>query len=204
MYNLSEKEHYITTTLAPLLTSKGFHFEPARSAFVKPLPTFEQVIKISVNQSQKKHLATLSLQAGVNALIVEDIVRQFRNFSPIEGNFTAYYENEKSVKLNQLNESVYSISQTIEGKALPLLQKLSSLQQLDALFNRYTYSPNKAMNGLLNRCFKGLVLARFSHRRRFQDLYQQYLNRLNNHWAPRDTIRNFTKLYNFLRFYSLN
>lgn len=212
MTNIDLCTGYLQENIQPFLEQHNFYWNEAQACFQHQQGSFLHSLKFGLRPPNKLNPASandlqLYLQLELQAREVERLVQQFRKFSPPEKAFTVSFCTTRpfrSVKETDLNQMSQKLERQLGTKAIPLLNRFSAIRPLDALFNRNTYQPNQQLGGLLNRCFKGLVLARFSHRRRFTDLYQHYLHRLDRQWAPRNTMENFTKLYQFLRVYALN
>jgi hypothetical protein len=214
MNNIYNGECYIQDSVRPSLQQTGFEWNKEAQYFFKTNGNYIHTVRLGLRRGKAvttrkgiKNSPQISLQVGIKALVVEDLVSQFRQQPPTIHQLTASFGTQQLItdlSEENLDRVSQQIENTLEHKAMPLLTKYSNLKRLDALFNRHTYQHNKHVGGLLNRCFKGLVLARFSYRRRFTELYEQYLQRLDNQWAPRDAMHNFSSLYRFLKVYSLN
>ncbi|MCB0617109.1 MAG: hypothetical protein KDC75_27520, partial [Phaeodactylibacter sp.] len=81
----------------------------------------------------------------------------------------------------------------------------SNLENMEALFNE---TPEKALpfvHNQANRCFRAVVLAQLLLRKDFEQLAATYRHRLEKElFVPLPTLDKYTRLVNFLSFYSQN
>ena len=90
-------------------------------------------------------------------------------------------------------------------KGLPFVEAYSKLSDLDHLFNHAPSDPLPLVHNQINRCFRGIVIARLTQRQDFEAVTQAYATALRDSlYAPDATIAKFDRLAGFLRHYSMN
>jgi hypothetical protein len=93
----------------------------------------------------------------------------------------------------------------LEEAGLPFIEAYSTLAALDLLFNEAPEEPLALVHNQINCCFRGIVLARLTHRSDFEDIVRAYTTALESHlFAPAPTLTKFERLAAFLRHYSMN
>ncbi len=95
--------------------------------------------------------------------------------------------------------------QQLEEAGLPFLEKYNDLRTLNALFNATPDQPLSLVHNQINRCFRGVVLARLAQSPRLPKLIDQYRSYLKQRlYAPDQMLNKFQRLCHFLEHYSMN
>lgn len=93
----------------------------------------------------------------------------------------------------------------LEEAGLPFIEAHSTLSALDQLFNETPDQPLPLVHNQINRCFRGIVLAKLTQQPDLDALVQAYKLALRDRlFAPDATITKFERLAGFLRHYSMN
>lgn len=93
----------------------------------------------------------------------------------------------------------------LKETGLPFIKQYSTISALDQLFNDAPSNPLSLVHNQINRCFRGIVLAKLVHRPDFKEVAQAYAHVLSEKlYAPEQTIAKFHRLCDFLLHYSMN
>lgn len=90
-------------------------------------------------------------------------------------------------------------------KGIPFVETYNKRSDLDHLFNHSPSDPLPLVHNQINRCFRGIVIAKLTQRPDFEAVVQAYATALRDTlYAPDATIAKFDRLAGFLRHYSMN
>jgi hypothetical protein len=87
---------------------------------------------------------------------------------------------------------------------LGFMQQCSSIAHLNQLFNKMPSKPCRYLYNQSHRCFKGLVIAKLSHNKRYPAIKSIYRDALKTYGAKQGYLTSFDKLAGFLEHYSVN
>ncbi|AHM61456.1 hypothetical protein D770_16010 [Flammeovirgaceae bacterium 311] len=214
MNKIHLQEKHIYNSLNPLFKDKGYELLPFQKQFRLPTRNGYRAALIAVNGTRYEQ--TIDLHLGIRLDIVEDLVNQFIRDLPVNHKenttITASYGRltEQPYKrfLVKDEADISAVCKRIEsfmtGKGFKFLESFDRLRKIDGLINRKPEQACYLLNSQIIRCFKGIALAKMTHRTDFNRLVKTYLNYLHKQWAPQAVIDNYKKFVRFLRFYSLN
>lgn len=204
----------IVHALQPYLAPKGFLYLPKWEQYRKPTPSgFQSVI---VALAPYEDLSLLEVHLGIRQDSVENLAYPFTN------GLMGFQDNNMTLvtplaKLHGHAFQRFEVRQPADGAraaqeildqlekgGLRFLDKYSRLEEMCSLFNRHPKHPLPLVHNQINRCLRGLVLARLNHRSDFEELGAIYRERLQVLRAPEAAVQKFDRLRNYLRSYSVN
>jgi hypothetical protein len=158
----------------------------------------------------------IKVQLGVRLNKVERLVEQFlegteeqpAHNQTVVASLSRFYKQEKTCYLltdeKSLQHTCQEIAEFMQKKGFRFLESISKLRHIDALINRKPNLPSPFMYNQIHRCFKGIAIASILHRTNFEKLVSIYSNYLYSQWAPREVVDSYTRLVNYLRYFSFN
>ena len=92
-----------------------------------------------------------------------------------------------------------------EDKGLPFIEEYNELSELNQLFNLSPSTTLSIVHNQINRCFRGLVIAKLSQSPDFEKIAEAYQQMLTNKlYATDQAVQKFERLKWFLQHYSMN
>lgn len=214
MNEIQLQQKHIYDRLNPLFREHGYTFNPDKNQFVLPTRNGFRTALVSVSGDCREQ--TVDLRLGIRIDVIEELANQFMTELNADGAetttlLTSYgrlnREPHKKFMIKnepELEETCKRIGIFMHGKGFRFLEKFDRIRKLDALLNRKTEVPCPLLLNQINRCFKGTVMAKLTHRTDFNRLVKNYLGYLQKQWMPQEVITNYKKLVKFMRFYSIN
>lgn len=204
----------IIAGLQPLLQMKGFVYVGQWDQFRKPTPSGFQSVILSLANYPDASL--LEIHLGVRQDAVENLAYPFTNglmgfqtnsmtlvtpLAKLHGHAFQRFEISVSTDLATI---LSQISDQLEKGGFSYLDKYSRLEEMCHLFNKHPNHPLPLVHNQINRCLRGMVLAKISQKNGFETLTQIYRDRLVSMRVPQDTLDKFDRLRTYLRTYSSN
>ena len=213
MDELQTQEKYIYTSLYPTFRENGYAFHPDKKLFWQPTGNGYRAALISVNGDRLEQ--SVELKLGIRLDVVEDLVGQFLGglYESYTDRLTFLASYGRVVQQPQrflvkgeedLEAACKRIGIFMTSKGFKFLENNNRLRKIDGIINRKPENTNPYLLNQVHRCFKGLVLAKLTHRTDFNRLVKTYYKFLQKQNAKQTVIMNYKKLVRFLRFYSIN
>jgi hypothetical protein len=211
---LQLQEEHIYNYLQPVFSRHGYEKISSKKQFrQQSLHGFKNV-QFSLSRDANGQLIKVKL--GVRLNKVEGLVEQFlegteeqpADNQTVVASLSRIYNSEKTSYLlineSSLQHTCQEIAGFMQKKGFRFLELISKLRHIDALINRKPVLPSPYMYNQMHRCFKGIAIASILHRTDFEKLVSVYNNYLYHQWAPREVIDSYTRLVNYLRYFSFN
>ena len=214
MNQISLQEKHIIDSLTPTFQEQGFTLNASGNQWTLPTRNGFRTALITVGGQPGSQ--TVELNLGIRLDVVEELANQFiRTFSSgcndsitLLASYSKLIHQPNKLFLIKDEESLATVCKRIEGfmrsKGFLFLERFDRLRKVDGLLNRRPNQPCPLVLNPLQRCFKGLVLAKLTHRTNFDRLVKIYSSHLYKSWAEPSLLVNYLKMVRFLRFYSIN
>ena len=211
----SLRESWVAERLKPFFKEQGFTWLPHLHQFRKSTERGFTCVIIAV--SDYDDCSLLEAHLGVRIDEVENLTFPFTNglpgfqpdsmtiVTPLSRLNGQPFERFELKDEDSADEAVSAIRIQLQQKGLHFINHYSNLENMEALFNE---TPEKALpfvHNQANRCFRAVVLAQLLLRKDFEQLAATYRHRLEKElFVPLPTLDKYTRLVNFLSFYSQN
>ena len=211
----SLRESWVAERLKPFFKEQGFTWLPHLHQFRKSTERGLTCVIIAV--SDYDDCSLLEAHLGVRIDEVENLTFPFTNglpgfqpdsmtiVTPLSRLNGRPFERFELRDEDSADEAVSAIRIQLQQKGLHFINHYSSLEKMEALYNE---TPEKALvfvNNQANRCFRAVVLAQLLLRKDFEQLADTYRHHLEKElFTPHATLDKYTRLVDFLRFYSQN
>lgn len=214
MNSLQLQDQSIYKLLQPLFQSQGYELIPAKKQFRKRTGNGYRSVIFSISGKTDEQI--LDIHFGLRFDIIENLVQQFLDGTSQEekdsNTVVVSLHRLKRPPLQQfiisdasgLHEACKEISEFMLDKGFRFLQTFDKLRKVDAKINRKPQAPSPYMHNQIQRCFKGIVIARLLQRNDFEMLTTIYRNYLYSQWAPAHIMDNYNRLVNYLKCFSFN
>lgn len=209
--NLKES---IVTQLRPFFERKGFLHLPQWEQFRKPTPTGFQAVIISL--ADYDDLSLLEIHLGVRQDAVENLAYPFTNglmgfrensmtlVTPLAKLHGHAYQRFELKDMPDMSAPLEQITEQLLKGGFSFLSKYTRIEEMEQLYNRHPKHHLPLVHNQINRCLRGIVLARLNHRTDFDQMAGIYHQRLQELRAPEVTIQKFERLRDYLRTFSEN
>ncbi|PQA59688.1 hypothetical protein C5O19_08665 [Siphonobacter curvatus] len=114
------------------------------------------------------------------------------------------YFRYKLQSTEDLNDVCDQIKEFLLNQGFAFMEKYGSLKALNHLLNDEPTKPSKFLYNQIHRCFKGIIVARFSNHERFLRLIDLYRVQVAKLGASIEEQQTFERLLSFLLYHSLN
>jgi len=207
-------EEQIRTALQDFFEARGFAYLPALNQFRRPSHTGFQCVIMAL--SHYEDLSLLEIHLGIRQDEVEDLAHPFTNGLPgfrpnamtlVCSMAKLFGESRYRYRLTdatRVQEAIQEIEGQFRKYARPFLQRYSRLEEFDQLFNSHPGEDVQLLHNQVNRCIRGIAIAKLVHRSDFDQLAERYRQRLDELHATSVTREKFERLYQYLRAYSAN
>lgn len=212
---LQIQENNIYTTLAPLFEAQGYQLISAEKQF--RLATRNGYRSVFIHVNGDAYQQSINLQLGIRLDVVEELVQQFlqevviagyKESMTILGSYSRLvhqpYKRFLVKDQADLDSACLRIASFMRSSGFKFLENFDRLRKIDGLLNRKPEQPSPFLQNQMIRCFKGLVLARLTHRTDYHRLTKTYQHFLQKHWTDQSVMEHYRRLVEFLRFFSLN
>ncbi len=211
---LQLQEKHIYRYLQPVFARQGYKELHQKKQFRQQGSKGFKSFRLSLSEGSEGQL--VKIQLGIRLNKVERLVEQFidgpeelpADNQTVLASVSRFYKVEKTDYLftneSRLQHTCQEIAQFMHRKGFHFLEAISKLRNLDALINRKPKRLSPYMNNQVHRCFKGIAIASILHRTDFEKLVTVYSNYLNSQLEPREVADNFSRLVNYLRYFSFN
>lgn len=212
---VSVRESWIAERLKPFLGRQGFTWLPHLHQFRKSTERGFTCIILSVSDHEESSLVEAHL--GIRIDDVENIAFPFTNglpgfqpdsmtiVTPLAKLYGQPFQRFEVASQRSAAEAVVAIQGQLQDKGLKFLNQYSSLEDMEALYNEKPEEQLQLVHNQANRCFRAVAMARLLPRKDFEQLVETYGRRLETELhAPQSTLEKYTRLVNFLRYYSQN
>lgn len=213
-YNQESLESRLDETLGAFLAAAGFTPRPELHQYRRAAEEgFQCVIH---SWSHYDDISMLEIHIGIRLDAVEGIAFPMTNglpgFAPdsmtlvtplakLRGRRHQRYEIKTE---EDVQEAVGEIKEWLKEDGLPFLEKYSSLEAMDALFNDNPAKLLPYIHNASNRCLRGITLAKLTGRDDFERLVRVYRQQLEIQQAIEVTKEKYERLVEYLRMYSEN
>ncbi len=209
-----QRESWIFTPLIPFFAEAGFAYLPALKQFRKDMPNGFQNVVISISHYENSSVVEAHL--GIRLESVEQMAFQFTMgltgfqqdshtlITSIGRLKDKKYERYSVAQAEEAEQATTAIQNFMREDGFTFLNKYSSVQALDCLFNEQPDEPLYLVYNNFNRCLRGVVLAHLTHREDFEELIQTYLHELQATATPPPLQDRFIRMLQFLSSYSPN
>lgn len=211
----STQEGQIAEALAPLLQAKGYDWLPRLHQFRRSTEKGFTCVILSLSPFEDRAFAEMHL--GVRIDDVENLAFPFTNglpgfqpdsmtlVTPIAQLFGQRYERFELDPQEGPAHAIQCFEQQLEMQGLAFLEQHNDLSTLEQVFNESPGERLPLVHNQINRCFRGLVMAKLKQRPVLDELAAQYGQALSEQcFAPQATLDKFDRLYAFLKHYSMN
>ncbi len=214
MSELQLQENYIYNTLRPIFKEQGYTFFPQQKQFRFASRNGYRAVLIHVNGNSAQQ--SIDLQLGIRLDVVEELVNQFlqgvsmgcEESATIIASYSRLVHNPCKRFLvtdaADLESVCLRMAAFMQSSGFRFLESFDRLRKIDGLLNRKPEQSSPFLQNQMIRCFKGLVIAKLTHRTDFNQLAKTYFTFLNKHWADQSVTANYKRLVKFLRFFSIN
>lgn len=211
MPSLKSEEHKIYLQLIPLFVLHGYQALPEKKEFRQATANGYRTVILSVQGNSNN--PRICLQLGVRFQLLESLVQQFLPSLEEEGPSVLLDANQRFPELLYTNRqnadscythNIATLCRFMKIRGFRMLKAMDNIKRIDGLINRHPDQPTPYQSHPVHRCFRGLILARLTHRSRFKQLEQAYEKRLLALNLPAERIEAFRKLANFLQSFSFN
>ncbi len=214
MYGNHPIEEYFHQQIAPYLKDKDFIFVPAFQQYRHLTSIGFQCVIFSF--SHYPDTSILEVHLGIRADEVEQLAFSFTNglpgfrsdsltlVTPIAKLLEKSFERFEIKDEASCSEAIQEIQKQLDQYGWTFLNQHSRLERLNKLFNE---SPNQALpliHNQINRCIRGITLAKLTHADRFKELGITYRNALQSSTVLSIHQQKYERLYQFLLSYSMN
>ena len=214
MNEIQLQEKHIYHTLSPLFSAQGYELLTAKNQFRLPTRNGYRAALITVNGNRYEQ--TIDLHLSIRLDVVEELVNQF-----ISEIASGYNESATIIaSYGRLTQQPYKrflvkneagleaackhIDTFMRNRGFGFLEKFDRLRKIDPVINRKPEQPCPLLHDQIIRCFKGIAIAKLTHRNDFNRLVKTYQNYLNKQWTHPGVVANFKKLVKYLRFFSID
>lgn len=207
-------EQWIRTSLAPQLEPKGYHWLGRLHQFRREHDDGFTCLILSCSPYEDTCL--VEAHVGLRIHEVEEMVFSFTNgvpgFRPDSMTLVTplarlYQESYQRYEVDG-PASAATVAQTLLAqmteRGFPFLGKYRDVPMLNGLYNDTPSEPVPALHNQINRCFRGLVLAKLVQRPHLGELAAMYEQVLERHHAPAQRIQQFQRLTEYLQGYHPN
>lgn len=212
---LQLQEKHIYNHLQPIFSQHAYEKLPGKNQFRQKSPHGFRNVHLSLNGDTEGYF--IHIQLGTRIEKVERVVEQFMEGSEEQANekqtavasLSRFYQQQRG-KLylladeSKLQHICHQIADFIQKKGFCFLESLSKLPRIDPLINRRPDLPSPYMYNQIHRCFKGITMASILHRTDFEKLVSTYQNSLYSQGVRPEVSDNFSRLVNYLRYFSFN
>jgi len=200
--------------LASKLQGKDYIYTPQWEQFRKPTASGFQCLIMSI--SDYPDVSIFELHLGVRLDAVENLAFPFTNgmlgfqansmtlVSPLAKLHGHAFQRFELAPTGDVDEPLAEISGQLEQGGFSFLEKYNRLEEMEQLFNRHPHHPLPLVHNQINRCLRGLVLARLTGRTDFEKLATLYRDRLQVLRAPDTTLHKYDRMRSYLRSYTPN
>lgn len=200
--------------LVSKLRGKDYVYTPQWEQFRKPTASGFQSLILSI--SSYPDVSIFELHLGVRLDAVENLAYPFTNglmgfqansmtlVSPLAKLHGRAFQRFEIAPTGDVDAPLAEIAGQLERGGLSFLEKYNRLEEMEQLFNRHPHHPLPLVHNQINRCLRGLVLARLANRTGFEKLASLYRNRLQVLRAPDATLHKYDRLRSYLRSYTPN
>lgn len=213
MNEIQPHERHIYDKLDPVFRRKGYKRQAHKKQFILSTPNGFRCVQIALHRQEGQQLVDLRL--GIRLNVIEELANQFLPAVQTSAETTTILTSYGNLGLEpqpklllESEDDLHLLCRRIEGfmhsKGFRFLEHMDHLRKLDKLLNRKPQKNCPFLTNQYNRCFKGIVAARITHRADFNLLVKHYLRFLEREWAPHEFIDRYKRLVRFMRFYSIN
>lgn len=214
MYGNHPLEEHFHQNIKPFLKEKGFMFVPAFQQYRHLTSIGFQCVIFSF--SHYPDASILEVHLGIRADEVEQMAFAFTNGLPgfrsdsltlvtpmsklIERSFERYEITDETTSTKAIQE----IQRQLDQRAWSFLNQYSRLAQLNKLYNEHPDQALPLVYNQINRCIRGITLAKLTHTDRFTELGEIYRQSLQKSTVLPIHQEKYERLYKFLLSYSMN
>lgn len=211
MPNVVEKR--LLMLLQPIFEAKGFQLMKHLHQFRKKTDGGFQNIIISVSGSEP---VLVEINIGTRVDLVEELAYQFttglRSFQENSNTLITsmgriiqqpYFRFEVT-RTDDVQEVADRICGFMQEQGFGFLDKYTTISELDKLFNDNPREKLPYAYNHLNRCLRGIVLARMADRKDFPAIAATYRNTLVKSSTAPPLLEKYDKLVNHLKTFSFN
>ena len=210
----ADLEREIHRQLGTYLESKGFLSVLSLKQYRYPTPIGFQCVITSV--SHYEDCALLEIHLGIRADSVENLAFPFTNglpgfkrdsltlVTPLAKLFGQNYQRFEIKSKEDIPEVIASIQQQLKEKGFSFLQEYSRLDNLDYLYNQNPIEPLNLVHNQVNRCIRGITLAKLCQSTEFTNLGILFEQRLKSLYATEPVLSGYQRLLKYLHAYSEN
>ena len=171
---------------------------------------------IILSASHYPDCSIVELHLGIRADAVENLAFPFTNgltgfkkdsltlVCPISKLFNSPFQRYEIRDRRDIDGVFSNFQKQLEEKGFQFLAQHKRLETLEHLFNDLPNEPLALVHNQVNRCMRGITLAKLCHSRDFEQLAQIYEYQLSQLFVPKSTLERYQRLLNFLRTYSAN
>ncbi len=200
--------------LAAKLDGKDYIYTPQWEQFRKLTPGGFQSLILSVSEYPDASLFELHL--GIRLDAVENMAYPFTNglmgfqansltlVTPLAKLHGHSFQRFELAPGEEVGRPLDEIAGQLAHGGFSFLEKYNRLEEMEQLFNRHPHHPLPLVHNQINRCLRGLVLARLTDRTDFERLATLYRDRLRALRAPDATLHKYDRLRSYLRSYAPN
>jgi len=200
--------------LASKLKGKDYIYTPQWEQFRKPTVGGFQSLIMSITAYPDASLFELHL--GVRLDAVEHLAYPFTNglmgfqansmtlVTPLAKLHGHAFQRFELAPAEDVDQALSEIAGQLDHGGFSFLEKYNRLEEMEQLFNRHPHHPLPLVHNQINRCLRGLVLAKLTHRTDFTKLATLYRDRLQVLRAPEATLHKYDRLRSYLRSYAPN
>jgi len=200
--------------LASRLEDKDFVYTPQWEQFRKTTSGGFQSLILSI--SEYPDISLFELHLGIRLNAVENLAYPFTNglmgfqansmtlVTPLAKLHGHAFQRFELSPGEAVDKPMEEIGKQLENGGFSFMEKYHSLEEMEKLFNRHPHHPLPLVHNQINRCLRGLVLAKLINRTDFEKLASLYRERLQVLRAPDATIHKYDRLRSYLRTYAPN
>ena len=210
----ADLEREIYRQLGTYLEAKGFIPILHLKQFRYPTPIGFKCIILSI--SHYEDCALLEIHLGVRADAVENLAFPFTNglpgfkkdsltlVTPLAKLFGKNFERFEIRSKADMSPIISQVQDQLKEKGFSFLQEYSRLDNLDYLYNQNPIDPVHLIHNQVNRCIRGITLARLCQSTEFTNLGILFEQRLKNLYATEPVLDGYQRLLRYLHTYSEN
>ncbi|WP_017730164.1 hypothetical protein [Nafulsella turpanensis] len=212
---LQRQEKRLYQQLFPLFEQQGYEAVPSKKQFRQPCKNGFRAVLFSISEDAEEKI--IDVQLGIRINLVEELVLQFLGGKKeLEKDSTTIitslarlkHQSQRRLIITEdeqsLQQSCTQITAAMQEKGFKFLKNFSQLHRIDKVVNRKPSRQCPIMHNQIQRCFRGITIARMLHRNDFDKLVSIYGSYLYSQWASRQILDNYNKLVNFLKNFSFN
>ena len=213
MYGDHPLEVIFHQQIQPFLKKKDFIFVPAFQQYRHLTPLGFQCIIFSF--SHYPDVSILEMHLGIRADEVEQLAFSFTNglpgfrsdsltlVTPMAKLMEKSFERFELKDETSCSIAVQELMLQLDRRGWLFLNQYSRLEQLHKLYNEQPDQPLPLVHNQINRCIRGITLAKLTHADEFNALGETYRDALLKSDVLRIHQHKVQRLYQFLRSYSM-